>query len=148
MDGCSTQGNRSLSLSYVVLKRKRTSWWSSGFKIPSFQCRGQGVQSVTAELRSHMLWRQKKKKKWREGRGRLSRHILYLPGWILLQEAYVTFVICFPETSIQGKKIKNKMPGIVNTIFKNQSERIKMQEEPRCFLKSKITCENLKHQFL
>lgn len=102
---------------------------------------------MTAELRSHMLWRQKKKKKWR-GREEGCQGIFCTCQDGLLQEAYVTFVICFPETSIQGKKIKNKMPGIVNTIFKNQSERIKMQEEPRCFLKSKITCENLKHQFL
>lgn len=40
------------------------------------------------------------------------------------------------------------MPGIVRTIFKHRSERIKMEEEPRRFLKSKITCEKLKHQLL
>lgn len=40
------------------------------------------------------------------------------------------------------------MPGTLSAIFKNQSERIKMQEEPRHSLKSRIKREKLSCQLL
>lgn len=40
------------------------------------------------------------------------------------------------------------MPDIICTIFQNQSERIKMQEEGRHSLKSRIMCEDLSYQLL